>query len=51
VALDPDSVEGHSRLARVYRQLGMPELAKQKATSRTVAEQHESEGTGMPRNS
>jgi LmbE family N-acetylglucosaminyl deacetylase/tetratricopeptide (TPR) repeat protein len=42
VALDPDSVEGHFRLARVYRQLGLTQLADQQAALRTAAEQRQS---------
>ena len=42
VSLDPDSVEGHFRLARLYRQLGLTALAKEQADRRTHAEQHES---------
>jgi predicted Zn-dependent protease len=42
VSLDPDSVEGHFRLARVYRQLGLTALADREAALRTAAEQHQS---------
>ena len=42
VALDPDSVEGHFRLARVYRQLGLMQLADQQAALRSAAEQRQS---------
>jgi LmbE family N-acetylglucosaminyl deacetylase/tetratricopeptide (TPR) repeat protein len=42
VSLDPDSVEGHFRLARVYRQLGLAALADRQAALRAAAEQHQS---------
>ncbi len=43
VRLEPDSPEGHYRLARVYRRLGLSSLAKQQTTLQQQAAQHQSE--------
>jgi tetratricopeptide (TPR) repeat protein len=40
--LNPDSVEAHYRLARVYRRLGLKDLADKEARLRSAAEQRES---------
>jgi tetratricopeptide (TPR) repeat protein len=41
VELDPNSVEAHFRLARVYRKLGLKELAAKEMARRASAEQRE----------
>jgi predicted Zn-dependent protease len=43
VRLEPDSPEGHYRLARVYRRLGLGSLANQQSALQQQAAQRQSE--------
>jgi Tfp pilus assembly protein PilF len=43
VRLDPDSPEGHYRLSRIYRQLGLADLAGQQTLLQQQAAQRQSD--------
>jgi tetratricopeptide (TPR) repeat protein len=49
--LGPDSVEAHYRLSRVYRRLGLKELAEKEASLRTAAERRETAANDARENS